>query len=86
MIQRIWVALVAAALVGGCAATDASVATESPSEREYPTGSNLPRKKNVRADSQLPMGLGVRVHSREDLERMQGSGHGAPSAGSGLSP
>lgn len=83
------VAAISASLAGGCAAPDAvtaAVPRDTPSEREYPTGSNIPRKSRAPADSNIPLGLGVRVHSREDLERMQGSGSGAPSKGSGLSP
>lgn len=83
--MRLIFALAAAALLAtGCATGDATVATESPSEREYPTGSNIPRKKNARADTNTPMGLGVRVHSRDDLERMQSGGSGVPAAQDGL--
>jgi hypothetical protein len=64
----------AALLAGACAAGDATVATESASEREYPTGSNIPRKKNATADANIPMGMGLRVQSREDLERIQNMG------------
>ena len=68
-------------VLAGCAAPDAvtsveSGAKDSPSEREYPTGSNLPRKKNQKADANIPMGEGVRVHSRDDLERVQNRGSG----------
>ena len=64
-----------AVMLCGCAGPDAAVtSTESPSEREYPTGSNLPRKKNAPANASIPMGEGVRVHSREDLERVQNMG------------
>ena len=61
-------------LAGACATGDANVAAESASEREYPTGSNIPRKKNATADANIPMGMGVRVQSREDLERSQNMG------------
>ena len=64
---------IAALLAGGCAAEGTAVA-ESPSEREYPTGSNIPRKKNAPADASIPMGMGVRVHSKDDLERIQNMG------------
>ncbi len=65
--------LAAAALVlAACAAPDAVTSTESPSEREYPTGSNIPRK----AAARNPQAEGVRVHSREDLERIQNMGTG----------
>lgn len=75
--------VVAACVVAlaGCAAPDAMTSAEagardSPSEREYPTGSNLPRKKNQKANANIPMGEGVRVHSRDDLERVQNTGSG----------
>ena len=65
--------------LAGCASTDnVATNTESPSEREYPTGSNIP-KKNKNAD---PRTDGIRVHSREDLERIQASGSPASSRGS----
>jgi hypothetical protein len=65
----------AAIVVSGCTIPDAAVTSaESPSDREYPTGSNLPRKKNAPANASIPMGEGVRVHSREDLERIQNMG------------
>ena len=65
--------------LGGCAASDTvATNTESPSEREYPTGSNIP-KKNKNAD---PRADGIRVHSREDLEKIQASGNGSSSRGS----
>ena len=69
----LFIALAAGGLLAGCAAPDAITSSESPSTREYPTGSNLPRKSNAKASSNIPMGEGVRVHSREDLERMQNS-------------
>jgi hypothetical protein len=65
-----------AVLSAGCASDTATNATsaESPSERLYVTGSNIPKKANAAADANIPMGMGVRVQTREDLERMQGSG------------
>ena len=90
--KRLLVAASATALIAGCAGPDAQTAAdaasgrESPSAREYPTGSNLPRKRDAKAAANIPMGEGVRVHSREDLERIQGAGHGVPPKGSGLSP
>lgn len=70
------VAAIAAALIAGCAGPDTVTATESPSEREYPTGSNLPRKKGALADSNSPSGMGVRAMSREEFERAQATGRG----------
>ena len=72
--KRSLIALAAATLLAGCATTDGTVVAESASEREYPTGSNIPRKKNAPADANIPMGMGVRVHSKEDLERIQNMG------------
>jgi hypothetical protein len=73
--KRLLVPLAAALLLGGCAAPDAVSSADTPSEREYPTGSNIPRKSKAPADSNIPMGAaGVRVYSREDLERLQNSG------------
>ena len=69
-------AAIAAALAAGCAGPETITATESPSEREYPTGSNLPRKKNATADSNSPSGMGVRAMSREEFERAQMTGRG----------
>ena len=67
-----------ALLMGACAAPDAVSSSDSPSEREYPTGSNIPRKSKAPADSNIPMGAaGVRVQSREDLERIQQGGAGS---------
>lgn len=67
------------ALLSGCASPDSVSTAESPSVREYPTGSNIPRKNRD------PKSEGISVHSREDLERLQGSGYNAPSAGAGQS-
>ena len=73
--MRALVTLLAAAVVAtGCAAGDTNLAADTASEREYPTGSNIPRKKNQPASANIPMGEGVRVHSREDLERIQNMG------------
>jgi len=70
-------------VLAACASADnVSTVAESPSAREYPTGSNIPRKASERNTS----AEGVRVHSREDLERIQTMGNGAPSKGSGLTP
>jgi len=73
--KRILVPVAAALLLGACAAPDAVSSADTPSEREYPTGSNIPRKSKAPADSNIPMGAaGVRVYSRDDLERVQNSG------------
>jgi hypothetical protein len=77
------IAAAACLWLAGCATSeDVATNTGSPSEREYPTGSNIPRKSAQRN----PSAEGVRVHSREDLERIQSMGNGVPQRGSGLSP
>ena len=73
--------LIAALFSGACASPDAVSASESPSTREYPTGSNLPRKP-----SRDPKLDGVSVHSREDLERMQRGGNTLPARNPGGTP
>jgi hypothetical protein len=74
-----------AALAAGCASDDTANATAEPaSERVYVTGSNIPKKANAPADANIPMGMGVRIQSREDLERMQRGGTGAPGKSDGL--
>ena len=55
--------LIVAFAAAGCAGPDTVTATESPSEREYPTGSNIPRKKGAVADANSPSGMGVRAMS-----------------------
>lgn len=70
------IGLVAAA----CAAPETVTTAESPSEREYPTGSNIPRKASAR-NAQAE---GIRMHSREDFERMQTLGNGVQAKGTGL--
>jgi hypothetical protein len=72
--KRLVLVTIIAGLMAACAGPDTVTSAESASEREYPTGSNIPRKNKAPADSQIPMGMGVRVHSREDLERMQQGG------------
>ena len=68
----------AAAFLAGCAGPD-HVTEERASERLYVTGSNIPKRANAPADANIPMGMGVRVQTREDLERMQNGGSGVMS-------
>ena len=62
----------AALLLGGCASPEATTIPESPTTREYPTGSNIPRKNRD------PKAEGVSVYSPEELERLQNRGMGIP--------
>lgn len=57
--------LAASFLSAGCVSTDAATANESVADREYPTGSNLPRKKNSGTPS------GVIVLDKEQIERIR---------------
>ena len=63
----------AATLAAGCAAPDATTGTEEArrDRGDFVTGSNVPRRNRAKPEAD-----GVRVHSREDLERVQGAGHG----------
>ena len=56
-------ALAASFLTAGCVSTEAVTANESVADREYVTGSNIPRKKNS------PPPSGVTVTDREEMER-----------------
>lgn len=56
-------ALTAATLLGGCATSEPAAATETVSQREYPTGSNIPRK---RAPGEAD---GVYTYDKEAFER-----------------
>ena len=64
------VPVIAASLLAGCAATESSVDPQQ--EKEFVTGSNIPRKDR----------LGVTVASKEALERQQNSGGGPVRRGS----
>ena len=55
--------LAASFLTAGCVSTEAVTADESVSDREYVTGSNIPRKKNSGSPS------GVTTMDREAAER-----------------
>jgi hypothetical protein len=56
-------ALAAATLFSGCTTSEPAAATEAVAQREYPTGSNIPRK---RAPNDAD---GVSTYDREALER-----------------
>ena len=57
--------LAASFLTAGCVSTEAVPANESVADREYVTGSNIPRKKNSDTPST------VTVTDREEAERMR---------------
>jgi hypothetical protein len=77
-LRKLLLAAGACVWLAGCATAETVATSESPSEREYPTGSNIPRK----AKSANPQADGIRVHSREDFERVQSMGTGVSSRGS----
>lgn len=56
-------ALAAATLLTACASQEPAAATEAIAKREYPTGSNIPRKRAPGEDD------AVTTSSREALER-----------------
>ena len=55
--------LAASFLTAGCVSTEAISSNESIADREYVTGSNIPRKKTSGPQS------GVTVMEREEIER-----------------
>jgi uncharacterized protein YcfL len=58
-------ALAASFLTAGCASPEALTADESVADREYVTGSNIPRKKSSGTPSE------VTVVDREEVERIR---------------
>ena len=85
MTMRASMLVCVATLLSACAAGgDTPASGETASDRVYVTGSNIPKRASAPADANTPMGMGLRVQSREDLERMQGSGSGAPGKSDGL--
>jgi hypothetical protein len=70
-------ALAAATLLSGCAAPEPVAATEAMSKREYPTGSNIPRK---RAPGEAD---GVSTYDKEALERARNEQYQTPRPGLG---
>ena len=70
-------ALAAAIVLPGCAANEPAAATESVAQREYPTGSNIPRK---RAPNEAD---GVSTYDKEALERARNEQYQVPRPGLG---
>jgi hypothetical protein len=81
-VRNVLAFLGAGLMAAACAGPETTAARESPTDREYPTGSNIPKK----AAQRDPSAEGVHVLTRDALERVQNSGNGAPTRGSGLSP
>jgi hypothetical protein len=63
MMKKILFCAAAAAVLGGCAANQPVASTEEATVREYPTGSNIPRKSRAGATD------GVNTYDKEALER-----------------
>ena len=74
--RSIIVHILAVFLVAGCATTDTS--TEPLQEKEYVTGSNIPRRDRSAS--------GVSVLSKDALEKAQNSSGGPTTRGSELPP
>ena len=78
--KKILYCAVAAAALSGCATTQQPTASaEEVAAREYPTGSNIPRKGRSAAD-------GVKAYDREDLERARSQMPQTPRGGLGGTP
>jgi hypothetical protein len=74
--KNLLMGIVAACALAGCA-TDQTTAASEPMAREYPTGSNIPRKRP--ADSTE----GVSTYDKEALERARQQMPQAPRPGLG---
>lgn len=73
-------ALAAATLLSACATNEPAAANEAVAQREYPTGSNIPRK---RAPGEAD---GVSTYDKEALERARNSQYQTPRPGLGGTP
>jgi hypothetical protein len=63
MMKKLMLCLATAAVLGGCASTEPVASTNEATVREYPTGSNIPRKSRAGATD------GVNSYDKEALER-----------------
>ena len=63
MMKKLLLCAAAAAALGGCAANQPIASTDEATVREYPTGSNIPRKSKAGSTD------GVSTYDREALER-----------------
>lgn len=73
-------ALATTTLLAGCASNEPAATTEAVAQREYPTGSNIPRK---RAPGEAD---GVSTYDREALERARNATPPTPRGGLGGTP
>jgi hypothetical protein len=73
-------ALAAATLLTACASQEPAAATEAVAQREYPTGSNIPRK---RAPGEAD---GVSTYSKEEAERVRDQAYQTQRPGLGGTP
>jgi len=70
---------IAAAALAGCATQQPTASVEEVAAREYPTGSNIPRKGRSGVD-------GVKTYDREELERARAQMPQTPRGGLGGTP
>jgi hypothetical protein len=68
------------AALGGCAANEPVASTDEATVREYPTGSNIPRKSKAGATD------GVSAYDREALERARSQAPQSARPGLGGTP
>jgi hypothetical protein len=71
--------MASAMALGACATNEPAAATEQVSQREYPTGSNIPRKRDAGATD------GVQTYDKEALERARNEIPQTPRGGLGTS-
>jgi hypothetical protein len=67
------------AALAGCASNQPVASAEDVGAREYPTGSNIPRKGRSTTD-------GVKAYDREELERARSQAHQQVRPGLGGTP
>ena len=77
MNKPLFAALAAAAIVSAGCAASTQTSTEPAEQREYQTGSNIPKKVKPGAAD------GVEAHSREDIERVRDATAQQPRPGLG---
>jgi len=75
--KKLLMCAAALAALGGCAANQPMASTDEATAREYPTGSNIPRKSKAGSAD------GVSTYDREALERARSTAQQAPRPGLG---
>lgn len=78
--KKLLLSAAVAAALSGCASNQPVASAEEVNAREYPTGSNIPRRARAGATD------GVQAYDREALERARDQMQQAPRPGLGGTP